>query len=172
MNETNLRIAEAWFRLLAEAARGTVTAQQTLRALADGGLSRENLLRGVSQFLPAGVPAPSADTVEQWIEDLWSTAGVVPRSRHLDLLERHEALRARLEEAEVTIQRLKQKAAEKGEEPAAQSLLDVYTSAVGESLKAPADWMRGWLTPTPEAPPDAAPDKPPARRKKKPDGPS
>src|SRR6266851_4372821 len=114
MNERNLRIAEAWFRLLAEAARGTVAAQQTLRSLAEGGLSPDKLVGRIAAFLPAGVPAPSAETVEQWMEDLWATAGVVPRARHLELLERHEALRARLEEAEVMIQRLRQTLAEKG----------------------------------------------------------
>jgi hypothetical protein len=61
--------------------------------------------------------------------------GVVPRYRYEELEERYEALRARLEEAEVTIQRLRKLMDEKGGEPEARRLLDTWATAVGETLK-------------------------------------
>jgi hypothetical protein len=152
MEDRGLRFAEAWFRLLADAARGTRTAQSTIRSLADGELTPEKLTRQISRWLPAGVAPPSADLLKQWTEDLWSTIGVVPRSRYVELLERYEALRARLEEAEVTIRRLKRLLSEKGHEGDAQKVLDLWSNAVGETLKSQAEWMRTWIGGSGEAP--------------------
>jgi hypothetical protein len=143
--DRGLQFAEAWLRLLAEAARGTRAAQGTLRDLAEGQLTPEKLAQRLAGWLPAGIAPPSAATLAQWSEDLWSTIGVVPRSRHVELLERYEALRARLEEAEVTIRRLKRLLSEKGHEGDAQKLLDLWSSAVGETLKSQAEWMRGLI---------------------------
>jgi hypothetical protein len=171
MDDRGLRLAEAWFRLLADAARGTRTAQATIRSLADGKLTPEKLVQQISDWLPAGVAPPAADTITQWTEELWSAIGVVPRSRYQELLERYEALRARLEEAEVTIQRLKRMLSEKGHEGDAQKLLDLWSNAVGETLRSQTEWMRGWIAgpgegealgeEKPEPPP------PPKRRKRK-----
>jgi hypothetical protein len=144
-DDRGLQFAEAWFRLLAEAARGTRAAQGTLRGLAEGQLTPEKLAQRIGAWLPAGIAPPSAEKLVQWSEDLWSTIGVVPRSRYVELLERYEALRARLEEAEVTIRRLKRLLSEKGHEGDAQKLLDLWSSAVGETLKSQAEWMRGWI---------------------------
>ena len=177
MDDRGLRFAEAWFRLLAEAVRGTRAAQATIRSLADGNLTPDKLARQIGQWLPAGVAPPTGDTLTQWTEELWSTIGVVPRSRYVELLERYEALRARLEEAEVTIQRLKRLLSEKGHEGDAEKLLDIWSTAVGETLKSQADWMRTWIGgqgntgegsgPEPEPAPVAAeiPAKPSRKRK-------
>jgi len=146
MDDRGLRFAEAWFRLLAEAVHGTRAAQATIRNLADGNLTPEKLARQIGRWLPAGVAPPTGETLTQWTEELWSTIGVVPRSRYVELLERYEALRARLEEAEVTIQRLKRMLHEKGHEGDAEKLLDLWSNAVGETLKSQADWMRTWIT--------------------------
>jgi len=170
--DDSLRYAEAWFRLLAEAARGTRTAQSTIRSLADGNLTPDKLARQIARWLPSGVAPPAADTINQWTEELWSAIGVVPRSRYQELLEKYEALRARLEEAEVTIRRLKRLLSEKGHEGDAQKVLDLWANAVGETLRSQAEWMRGWISgpasseegheqPTPESSPS------PGRRKRK-----
>jgi hypothetical protein len=143
MSDQTLRFTEEWFRLLAEAARGTRTAQSTIRGLAD--LTPDKLARQIGRWLPAGVAPPAAESLAQWTEELWSRIGVVPRSRYQELLERYEALRARLEEAEVTIQRLKRLLSEKGHEGDAQKLLDLWSSAVGETLRSQAEWMRTWI---------------------------
>lgn len=145
MDDRGLRLTEAWFRLLADALRGTRAAQATIRSLADGKLTPDKLARQIAQWVPTGVAPPTAETLSQWTEELWSTIGVVPRSRYVELLERYEALRARLEEAEVTIGRLKRMLHEKGHEGDAEKLLDLWSNAVGETLKSQAEWMRGWI---------------------------
>ena len=99
----------------------------------------------VRDWLPSGVAPPAPDSLAQWTEELWSRVGVVPRSRYQELLERYEALRMRLEEAEVTIQRLKRLLSEKGHEGDAQKLLDLWSNAVGETLRSQAEWMRTWI---------------------------
>jgi hypothetical protein len=143
MSDQRLRFTEEWFRLLAEAARGTRTAQSTIRSLAD--LTPDKIARQIGRWLPAGVTPPAAESLAEWTEELWSRIGVVPRSRYQELLERYEALRVRLEEAEVTIQRLKRLLSEKGHESDAQKLLDLWSNAVGETLRSQADWMRTWI---------------------------
>ena len=175
MEDRNLRLAEAWFRLMADAARGTRAAQSTLRSFARGELSAQDVTRQLAQFLPAGVTTPGPETIQHWTENLFQTVGVVPRSRHLELLERYEALRIRLEEAEVTIQRLKRLLSESGHEGDAQKILDIWSSAVGETLRSQTEWMRGWLTgdereaaeeaPAPKPPPKSAAKPKPRRRK-------
>jgi len=171
-DDRGLQLAEAWFRLLAEAARGTRAAQGTLRGLADGQLTPEKLASRIARWLPAGITPPSAEKLTRWSEEMWATIGVVPRSRYVELLERYEALRARLEEAEVTIRRLQRLLSEKGHEGDAQKLLDLWSNAVGETLKSQADWMRGLIGGPGEdrdenpAPPHQA--HTPKRRRKKP----
>jgi len=150
MSNGNLKAAETFFRVLTEAARGTREAQETLRGILEGGLSPQKLAGRIARLLPVGVSPPSTETIGQWVESLWATTGVVPRSRYLELLERYEALRARLEEAEITIQRLKKLLSEQGHESDAQKVLDVWAGAVGETLKAQAEWMRGWVPLPPE----------------------
>jgi hypothetical protein len=176
MEDRNLRLTEAWFRLLADAARGTRAAQSTLRRFAQGQLTAQRVARQLARFLPAGVNPPRPEAIQQWTEHLFKTLGVVPRSRHLELLERYEALRIRLEEAEVTIQRLKRLLSESGHEGDAQKLLDIWSNAVGETLRSQTEWMRGWLA-SAEEPivgdesaakvPPKAPTKTKARRKKR-----
>ncbi len=168
MEDRNLRLAEAWFRLLADATRGTRTAQSTLRSFAQGQLSAESVARSLARFLPAGVTPPGPAAIQQWTENLFQTVGVVPRSRHLELLERYEALRIRLEEAEVTIQRLKRLLSESGHEGDAQKILDIWSTAVGETLRSQTEWMRGWLAGGSERPDaeEAPAGKPPAKATK------
>jgi hypothetical protein len=164
MDDRNLRVAEAWLRLLAEAARGTIAAQETIRTFAEGTLGPQAVARRLASFLPAGVQPPGADAVKQWTESLFQAVGVVPRARHLELLERYEALRVRLEEAEVTIQRLKRLLADGGHEGEARKILDLFANAVGETLHSQTEWMRGWLG-GPEAAAPVSRRRSPARRK-------
>jgi hypothetical protein len=144
-DDRGLQAAEAWFRLLAEAARGTRAAQGTLRSLADAEITPEKIAQRIARWLPAGITPPGPEKLAQWSEELWAAIGVVPRSRYVELLERYEALRARLEEAEVTIRRLKRLLSERGHEGDAQKLLDLWSNTVGETLKSQAEWMRGWI---------------------------
>jgi hypothetical protein len=166
MEDRNLKFAEAWFRLLSDAARGTRAAQTTIRSFAEGRLTPQTVARQIARFLPAGVSPPAAETLQQWTEELWATIGVVPRYRYLELLERYEALRGRLEEAEVTIRRLKRLLGESGHEGDAQKLLDLWANAVGETLRSQADWMRTWIGAGGEGETPHPPAKPKPRRKR------
>lgn len=71
--------------------------------------------------------------------------GVVPRYRYLELLERHELLRQRLEEAEKTIQKLrKTSSGNKMPEQEVQQILNLWEGMLQETLSMQADWMRTW----------------------------
>lgn len=127
------RMLDAWRRLL----KGMQSSAETMEMLLPftGGLSRDQLnsLLGGASMTGArrASPPPGMEAIEQF----WSLLGVVPRYRYEELEERYEALRARLEEAEVTIQRLRKLMDEKGGQPEARQLLDTWASAVGETLK-------------------------------------
>jgi hypothetical protein len=127
------RMLDAWSRLL----KGMQSSAEMMEMLLPftGGLSRDQLnsLLGGARVTDArsGSPPPGLEAIEQF----WSLLGVVPRYRYEELQERYEALRARLEEAEVTIQRLRKLMDEKGGEPEARRLLDTWATAVGETLK-------------------------------------
>jgi hypothetical protein len=150
MNDRGLKLTEVWFRLLADAARGTREAQETLRSFSEAALRPERLARQIAKLLPAGVSAPTPEMIGDWVESFWAATGVVPRGRYLELLERYEALRERLEEAEVTIRKFRRLHGEKGHESDAEKVLDLWASAVGETLRAQADWMRSWIPRPPE----------------------
>jgi hypothetical protein len=127
------RMLEAWSRLL----KGMQSSAEMMEMLLPlkGGLSRDQLNSMLSSPSGTGArgwsPSPGLEAIEQF----WSMLGVVPRYRYEELEERYEALRARLEEAEVTIQRLRKLMDEKGGQPEARRLLDTWASAVGETLK-------------------------------------
>ncbi|NJN93333.1 MAG: hypothetical protein HC875_04210 [Anaerolineales bacterium] len=71
--------------------------------------------------------------------------GVVPRYRYLELLERHELLRNRLEQAETTIQKLrKATVGAKIPEQEVQQILNLWEGMLQETLSMQADWMRTW----------------------------
>ena len=133
------RLLEAWSRLLQvmRASRETMEAMQPL-----AGLSRDQLnalLAGA-----AGTRTAAGEPQLQPIEQVWALLGVVPRYRYEQLLERYEALRARLEEAELTIQRLRKLLDQKGGEAEARDVLDSWGSAMRETLRAQAELMRSF----------------------------
>jgi hypothetical protein len=70
--------------------------------------------------------------------------GVVPRSRYLELLERYEILRTKLEKADETIHKLRAMLG-KDHEQDAQKILNMWDTMLQESLKAQAEWMRTWM---------------------------
>jgi hypothetical protein len=159
VDERNLRLAEAWLLLLAEAVRGTREARETIRGLAERALAPEEIVRRIAAFLPSGVTPPPPEVLGQWLEGFWTATGVVPRARYEELLERYDAMRARLEEAEVTIQRLRKLAGNEGQPKEQRKLLDLWADTVEETFKTQADWMRSWL----EGPGDDEKPRPPKK---------
>lgn len=140
---------EAWFTLMAEAVRGTAEAQEAFKALTEASTKPEELQRWQAKFMPPAGAAVKPEAFEEWLEEWWRMMGVVPRSRYLDLLERHEALRLRLEKAEETIRSLRAMMGQ-GQEQEAQKLVNLWETMLQESLKAQAEWMRAWDTPAKE----------------------
>lgn len=137
---------EAWFTLMAEAVRGTAEAQEAFKALTEASTKPEELQRWQARFMPlAGAAANKPEAFEEWLEEWWRMMGVVPRSRYLDLLERYENLRLRLEKAEETIRSLRAMIGQ-GQEQEAQKLVNLWETMLQESLKAQAEWMRAWDT--------------------------
>jgi hypothetical protein len=94
--------------------------------------------------MPAGVGRSRPEAFEAWLEEWWKLMGVVPRSRYVELLERCELLRSRLQEAESTISRLRAVIGVRGQEQEARRTLDLGAKALAETLKAQTEWMRLW----------------------------
>ncbi len=138
---------DAWFRLMAEAMRGSSDAQAALKALGATPWTPEALAGWMAQYLPLGAVPANPAAFGASLEDLWRMMGLVPRSRYLELLERYEALRTRLEEAEVTIQRLRALLEERGREGEARTVLDLWAQSVEATLQAQRAWMRTWTSP-------------------------
>lgn len=155
------REMERWLRLMADALRGAGQAQEAVRALAGGPLSPEALARWSSLWL--GSPESEgrdAQELKDWVESSWKNLGVVPRYQYLELLERHEELKAKLEQAEATVKNLRELLAERGPNREAQGVLDQWEDVARKTLEAQAEWARAWADGTAKkAPGGAAGDK-------------
>jgi hypothetical protein len=134
---------EAWLHLVTETIQGGDRAQETFRRLAEAWKSQEELNTWMQRFLPVRSET-SRQEVREWIEDWWKVMGVVPRSRYLELLERSEMLRAKLEEAEATIQQLRATVGVRGQEKQANEILNVWETAIQTTLKAQNEWLQTW----------------------------
>lgn len=156
------KMMEAWFNLMSEAMRGSTDAQQLVRSLSSTTTISDETMRMMMRFMPPGMMPVQPEALSDWLEDWWRMMGVVPRHRYLELLERYELLRSRLEESEKTSRRLQSMLGEKRQEEA-QKVLDFWGNTLEETLKAQTDWMRMWMpggTDAPEAASEPAPEKP------------
>ena len=154
------RVVEAWSRML-KVMQASAETMEVLGPLAVG-LSRDQLaalLSRASSARPRGGKAPPG--LEQ-MEQIWALLGVVPRYRHEELQERYEALRSRLEDAEVTIHRLRGELDEKEREPEARQVVDAWGEAVGRTLRMQADLMRSFAGRSTRPPPRREEPPPPS----------
>lgn len=140
------KVMETWLRLTAEAARGAGEAREAVKSLGEAPTTPDELVRWWGRFMPPGVDLTKPEQFEAWLEQWWRALGVVPRSRYLELLERYEGLRTRLEEAEATIQRLRTTLGQGGRQEEARKILDVWESTLQGTLEAQAEWMRAWTS--------------------------
>lgn len=144
------RLLDAWSQLL----RLMGNSRETLEAMQPlAGLPPEQLAALMAGATGTGAPRPGPKL--QPIEQVWALLGVVPRYRYEELLERYEALRARVEEAELTIERLRKLLDRKGGETEARQVLDTWGSAVRETLRAQAQLMRSFAPLPPPPKPEA-----------------
>jgi len=139
---------EFWLRLMSDAMRGAADAQKAIRLLGEMPMTPDQLTRWMAQFMPvAAAQTSKPEMLGDWLEDTWRMMGVVPRYRYLELLERCELLRRRLEQAEKTIQKMR-KATSGGKMPEqeVQQVLDMWEGMLQETLSMQAEWMRGWTS--------------------------
>ena len=138
-------VVEAWLRLMSDAMRGAADAQEAVRMLGEMPTTPDQMTRWMSLFMPNAKSSPKPEAMEDWLEDTWRMMGVVPRHRYLELLERHEMLRSRLEKAEKEIEKLR-KNMHSGNVPEqdAQKVLDLWEDMLQETLKTQANWLRTW----------------------------
>ena len=80
----------------------------------------------------------------RWMDDWWTVMGVVPRFRYLELLERKEVLRMRLDEAEATIQQLRATGQAHEMANAWETAITLWQTAIQTTLKAQNEWIRTW----------------------------
>ena len=139
----DVTVWEEWLRLTADALRGTEQARKALDALGSTPLTPEALARWTRLWMGGG-SAPDPSQLQEVVEEYWKALGVVPRQRYLALLERCEELRARLEEAESTVNRLKELLGERGPEGAARGALNEWEALTRRALEAQAEWARTW----------------------------
>jgi predicted DNA-binding protein (UPF0251 family) len=137
------KLMENWFKLMAEAMRGTRDAQEALQSLPSTNNPAE-LTAWMMRWMPAGT-ANAPDAFREWLEDWYKMMGVVPRSRYLEALERCDQLRVRLEEAEATIKRLQPTPGANLDE--AQKAMDAWQSTMQATLKAQSEWMQRFMSP-------------------------
>jgi len=150
------KLAEQWFRLLADAARGSTQAREAMDAFSKVG-EPGDFSRWMTQFMPdAGAAADAPAAMERW----WEMMGVVPRARYQKLLEHSEKMRAKLEEAEAAIQQLREMLAGLGQNEEAAFLAGSWESALREGAKSYSDWLEAWSRAMQQPPPADEPKNP------------
>lgn len=137
-------LMESWFRLMNEAMRGNTDAQDAIKSLTMAPTSPDQLMRWMTRFMPAatGMNSPvKPEVFENWLDEYWRMMGVVPRHRYLELLERHEITRSRLEESEKTIRQLQGMLGMPGQQQETQKVIDMWGSLLQNTMQAQMEWM-------------------------------
>jgi hypothetical protein len=135
------KMMETWLNLVTEAMRGNGDARETVRTITGSSMRPDELLRVMTRFMPAGAVPFQAEAMNEWLEEYWRMMGVVPRYRYLDLLERYEQLRLRLEEVEKSRQ-LPMMPNSQPED--AQKVFGLWSSMMEETMKAQQEMMKAW----------------------------
>jgi len=148
----NPKVMEAWFTIMTETAKGmaettkgTTQAQETLKLFPQSTIKSDELNEWMLKFMTPGAmthPNDFGAGYEEWCR----MVGLVPRSRYLELLERYEVVRNRLEEAEEKIRSLQSMLGVKGQEEEAKKVLDLWGTTLEKTLQAQSDWMKAWST--------------------------
>lgn len=144
------RVVEMWLRMTADAVRGADEAQKALKSLSRGPLSTEFLEEWMQAWMPAAASSGREEAREgarelgELVEEWWKAAGVVPRYQYLEVLERYQEVKAKLEEAEQTIGQLRRLLQERGHEEEAARVLDTWERVTREALRVQEEWARAW----------------------------
>ena len=148
----NPKLLEAWFNLVAEAMKETRDTKNVFQSLSEMSGKAEEMGQWAAKFMPmASDFSGKPQAFEEWLEESWQIMGVVPRSRYLDLLEKNDHLRRKLEKAEATIQRLEARLNEDKHGDDSSEAMEFWNTMVEDALKAQTEWMRNWtFAPAPE----------------------
>jgi hypothetical protein len=133
------RLAEQWFRLLADAAHGSGQAREAMEAFAKVS-SPADFSGWLARFMPGASSSDAPATFEQW----WEMMGVVPRARYQKLLEHSERLRAKLEEADKTIAQLRETLTAGGQNEPVARILSEWEAAMRAGVKSYSEWLEAW----------------------------
>jgi hypothetical protein len=134
---------EAWLNLVTEAVRGNNDARETVRTISGASMRPDEMVRVMTRFMPAGVMPMQTETVNEWLEEYWKSIGVVPRYRYLDLLERYEQLRLRVEELEQS-KRHPMMGTGAAQTEDARKVMDLWGTFMQETLKAQQSMLQAW----------------------------
>lgn len=137
------KIMETWLNLMTEAVRGNSDARETVRALTMSPVRPDEMLRMITRFSPMGgmISGGQAEMVNDWLEEYWKAMGVVPRYRYLELLERYERIRERLEELEANRTQFPA-TLEKTRSESTQRVINTWASLLEETMKTQQEMLR------------------------------
>lgn len=139
------KLLETWLRLTADALRGTEEARKAMETLGANPLTPEALTAWARAWMPReAAGAPDAADLKGLVEEYWKTLGVVPRQRYLELLERYEELKSRLEEAETTVKHLRELLAARGRSQEADGAIGDWEEMTRKALQTQAEWAQSW----------------------------
>lgn len=147
------KLIESWFRLVTEAMGGSTEAQEAFKLLSSATSSQDELMRWMTRYMPtaaANMGVPQPEVFSEWVDQWWKVMGAVPRYRYLELLERNEELRRRLEECEKTRKSGMGFSGQTTED--AQKAMSQWGSMMDETLKMQSEWMRRFF-PQSQTPP-------------------
>ncbi len=140
------KMIESWFRLMSEAMRGSSEAQEAFRLLTGASTSQDDMMRWMTRFMPAatgmGMGTGQPEMFGEWVEEWWKVMGVVPRHRYLELLERHEDLRRRLEDCEKRTRGSMPNIGMSANPEEAQKAMNMWGTAMEDMLKMQSQWMQ------------------------------
>ena len=145
---------EAWFTLMVESAKGAGPAQNMFSLFQTASPYPDDLSQMMTRFMSGnlGTMPIAPDNLGEWYEEWCRLMGLVPRSRYVELLERYDILKHRLEESESKIRHLQLMVGVKGQEEEAKKMLDLWGTTLEKTLQAQSDWLKGWTAPAEDKP--------------------
>ncbi len=141
------KMMEAWMSLVSEATRGNTDARETIRSITGASMRPDEMVRMMTSLMPPGTAPVQAEAFKEWLEEYWKTIGVVPRYRYLELLERYEELRLRVEEMENANRALSplNTAAQQEE---AKKVMGMWGNMMEETFKVQQQLLSSWMSPS------------------------
>lgn len=153
------RVMEAWLSMMTEAVRGNSDAREAVRSMTMAPMRPDEMLRLMTTFMPPGVAPVQVEMFNDWLEEYWKAMGVVPRYRYLELLERYERARERVEELERHNRTRTQLSSslERTSNENADRVLSMWGKVMEESMKMQQEMLKTWMTVSEDRPRAASP---------------